>query len=166
MNPRLRGAAVIVHEGRIAFARHADPERDLAFWSPPGGAVEGEEPIFVSAEREALEETSLRVVAERPIYAQELIDHRWNSHTLELFILCRLADGVSPDEIRADNEIDEARFLSEADTAGLLMLPEVFHRTVWDDLRAGFPEFRYLGVTVLGGEQARRRAGEQPEPPV
>src|SRR4029079_2042856 len=103
MKSRIRGAAVIVHENQIAFARHSDSHRDLAWWSPPGGSVEGEETILVSAEREALEETSLFVMAERPIYAQELIDHRRKSRTLELFILCRLAEGVSPDDIRPDN---------------------------------------------------------------
>jgi len=146
MKSRIRGAAVIVHKNQIAFARHSDSHRDLVWWSPPGGAVEGEETILVSAEREALEETSLRVVAERPIYAQELIDHRRNSRTLELFILCRLAEGVSPADIKPDNEIDEARFLTEADAATELILPEVFRQVVWQDLAAGFPVFRYLGV--------------------
>jgi ADP-ribose pyrophosphatase YjhB (NUDIX family) len=149
MKSRIRGAAVIVHENQIAFARHSDSHRDLVWWSPPGGAVEGEETILVSAEREALEETSLRVIAERPIYAQELIDHRRNSRTLELFILGRLAEGVSPADIQPDNEIDEARFLTEADAATELILPEVFRQVVWQDLANNFPEFRYLGVANL-----------------
>jgi ADP-ribose pyrophosphatase YjhB (NUDIX family) len=149
MKSRIRGAAVIVHEDRIAFARHSDSHRGLVWWSPPGGAAEGEETILASAEREALEETSLRVVAERPIYAQELIDHRRKSRTLELFILCRLAEGVSPDDIEPDNEIDEARFLTEAEAASELILPDVFRQVVWQDLAAGFPEFRYLGVAYL-----------------
>lgn len=146
MKARIRGAAVIVHEHQIVLARHADQQRGLVWWSPPGGGVEDEESILVSAEREALEETSLRVVAERPIYAQELIDHRRKSRTLELFILCRLAEGVTPTSLRADNEIDEARFFTAADAAGELILPEVFRVVVWQDLAAGFPEFRYLGV--------------------
>jgi ADP-ribose pyrophosphatase YjhB (NUDIX family) len=149
MKSRIRGAAVIVHEDRIAFARHSDLHRNLVWWSPPGGAVEGEETILVSAERESLEETSLRVVAERPIYAQELIDHRRKSRTLELFILCRLAEGVRPDDIEPDNEIDEARFLTEADAASEHILPDVFRQVVWQDLAKGFPEFRYLGVAYL-----------------
>ena len=149
MKARIRGAAVIVHEQRIAFARHSDPHLDYSWWSPPGGGVDGEESILRSAEREALEETSLRVVAERPIYAQELIDRRRKSRTLELFILCRLAEGVDPGDLRPDNEIEEARFFTAREAAGELMLPDVFQQIVWDDLAAGFPAFRYLGIIEL-----------------
>jgi ADP-ribose pyrophosphatase YjhB (NUDIX family) len=149
MKARIRGAAVIVHEQQIVLARHDDAERRLTWWSPPGGGVEGEESILVSAEREAREETSLRVIAERPIYAQELLDPRRKSRTLELFILCRLADGVVPTDLRADNEIAEARFFTAASAAHQLILPDVFRAVVWDDLAAGFPEFRYLGVAHL-----------------
>lgn len=149
MNARIRGAAVIVHQQQIVLARHSDHHRNLVWWSPPGGGVEAEETILVSAEREALEETSLRVVAERPIYAQELINRRRNSRTLELFILCHLADGVTPADIQADNEIEEARFFTADDAARELILPDVFHETVWRDLAAGFPTFRYLGLTEV-----------------
>ena len=114
MKARIRGAAVIVHEQQIVLARHSDAQRGLVWWSPPGGGVENEESILICAEREAREETSLRVVAERPIYAQELIDLRRNSRTLELFILCHLAEGVTPADLRADNEIEEARFFTVA----------------------------------------------------
>lgn len=149
MKARIRGAAVIVHEGRLALAKHDDAERGLTWWSPPGGAVEGRESILVSAEREALEETSLRVVAERPVYAQELINRHWQSRTLELFILCRLAGGVSPDELAADNEIREARWFTRRETSGELILPDLFRDLVWTDLERGFPEFRYLGLAEV-----------------
>lgn len=146
MKARIRGAAVIVHEGRLALARHDDPALDYVWWSPPGGQADGRETIYACAEREALEETSLRVVAERAIYAQELINRHWKSRTLELFILCHLADGVSPAELRPDNEIRDARWFTREETAGELILPDVFRDLVWDDLAAGFPEFRYLGM--------------------
>ena len=87
MKARIRGAAVIVHDQRIVLARHSDAQRGLTWWSPPGGGVEDEESILISAEREAREETSLRVVAERPIYAQELIDQRRKSRA-GIFICC------------------------------------------------------------------------------
>lgn len=149
MQGRIRGAAVIVHEGRLALAKHDDPELDYVWWSPPGGSVDGRETILACAEREAMEETSLRVVAERPVYAQELINHRWQNRTLELFILCRLADGVSPDEIRPDNEIKEARWLTRGEAANELILPDVFRDQIWDDIEAGFRDFRYLGMTEI-----------------
>jgi ADP-ribose pyrophosphatase YjhB (NUDIX family) len=149
MKARIRGAAVIVHDNGIVFAHHHDSRRGLTWWSPPGGGVEGEETILVAAEREALEETSLRVVAERPIYAQELIDERRNSRTLELFILCRLADSGALGDLKADNEIDEVALLDRESAKGEVILPAVFAETVWDDLAAGFPEFRYLGVARL-----------------
>lgn len=150
MNARIRGAAVIVHDDRIALAYHQDEFRGIEWWSPPGGGIdEPHETILACAEREALEETSLCVVADRPIYAQELWNQRRNQRTLELFILCRLADGVSPDQIRPDNEISDARFLSAVDARSELILPAVFQDVVWQDLAAGFPVFRYLGLVEV-----------------
>jgi ADP-ribose pyrophosphatase YjhB (NUDIX family) len=149
MRSRIRGAAVIVHEGAIALAKHDDHELDYVWWSPPGGSADGRETILACAEREAMEETSLRVVAERPIYAQELINRHWKNRTLELFILCHLVEGVSPDGIRADNEISEARWFTWEETAGELILPEIFREVVWGDIAAGFPEFRYLGMAEI-----------------
>jgi ADP-ribose pyrophosphatase YjhB (NUDIX family) len=149
MKGRIRGAAVIVHDGRLALAKHDDPELDYVWWSPPGGSVDGRETILACAEREAIEETSLRVIAERPIYAQELIARHWKNRTLELFILCRLADGISPDDIQADNEIKEARWFTREDVANELILPDVFREQIWDDLEHGFPEFRYLGMAEI-----------------
>jgi hypothetical protein len=89
------------------------------------------------------------VVAERPIYAQDLWSERRNTRSLELFILCRLADGESIENMKADNEIDEVRVLTRATSRGELILPDVFAGAVWDDLDAGFPTFRYLGMTEL-----------------
>lgn len=149
MRARIRGAAVVIHESRLALAKHEHAERGLTWWSPPGGSVERRETILISAEREALEETSLRVVAERPIYAQELINSYYGNRVLELFILCRLADGVSPDEIRGDHEIDEARWFTREEAAGELILPEFFAAQLWDDLATGFTEFRYLGLAEI-----------------
>ena len=149
MKGRIRGAAVIVHDGRLALARHVHEERELTWWSPPGGSVEGRETILACAEREAMEETSLRVVAERPIYAQELISSYYKNRVLELFILCRLADDQDPAAIQGDHEIDEARWFSREETASELILPEVFAKLFWDDLAAGFPQFRYLGLAEI-----------------
>ena len=147
---RIRGAAVIVHEQQIALAFHTDIHRDLEWWSPPGGGVDGKtETILQCAEREAMEETSLRVIAERPIYAQEHYSPHRRQRTLELFILCHLAEGVLPDDLKADNEISEARFFSINTAPDVLILPKIFQTVVWDDLVQGFPEFRYLGLVEV-----------------
>ena len=147
---RIRGAAVIVHEQQIAFAFHTGMHRALEWWSPPGGGIEGKsETILECTEREALEETSLHVIAERPIYAQEHYSPHRKQRTLELFILCHLAPGVSPADLKADNEISEARFFTAETTKDVLILPQVFQSVVWDDLARGFPEFRYLGLVEI-----------------
>ena len=150
MRHRIRGAAVVVHDGRLLLARHDDRKRGLSWWSPPGGGVEGEEDILASAVREAMEETSLRVVPDRPVYGQELIDRRRNTRTLELFVLCRLADDVSPDDLLAANEIAEARWVDRVAAADLLILPTVFASAFWDDLADGFPTFHHLGLKAIG----------------
>ena len=146
---------MVVHEGRLLLARHDDRKRGLSWWSPPGGGVEGEEDILAAAAREAAEETSLRVVPLRPIYGQELIDRRRNNRTLEYFVLCELAAGASPDELRAANEIAEARWVDQTAVAGIPILPDVFATVFWEDLAAGFPTFRHLGLRVI-------RAGAEP----
>lgn len=147
MKARIRGAAVIVHENQIALAFHTDQYRALEWWSPPGGGVDGKtETILQCAEREALEETSLRVVAERPIYAAEHYSPHRKQRTLELFVLCRLAPGVTPDDLKADNEISEARFFTAESARNELILPEVFREIVWQDIASNFSEFRYLGL--------------------
>ena len=149
MKARIRGAAVIVVNDGIVFARHEDNRkirRGYTWWSPPGGGVEDDETILQAAEREAFEEVSLRIVAERPIYAHELISPSYKTRTLELFILCHLADNESLDHLKANNEIDEAVVLNRAAAKGEKILPEVFANLVWDDLERGFPEFRYLGI--------------------
>ncbi len=150
MRMRIRGAAVIVHEERLALAWHTDMHRALEWWSPPGGGVEGKtETILTCAEREAFEETSLRVVAERPVYAQEHYSPHRDQRTLELFVLCRLAEGVLPEHLKADNEIADARFFTAAEARDVLILPEVFREVVFADIAAGFPEFRYLGLVEV-----------------
>lgn len=156
MRHRIRGAAVVVHDGKLLLARHDDAKRGLSWWSPPGGGVEGDEDILVSAAREAEEETSLRVVPLRPVYAQELVNRRRNTRTLELFVRCELAPGASPDDLRAANEIAEARWVDRTTSGDLLILPTVFAAAFWDDLAAGFPEFRHLGLTVIGEDVAPR----------
>ena len=150
MRHRIRGAAVVIHEGRLLLARHDDKKCGLSWWSPPGGGVEKEEDILTAAAREAEEETSLRVVPFRPIYGQELIDRRRSNRTLEYFVLCELAAGASPDDIRAANEIAEARWVDRASSADLPILPTVFAAAFWDDLAAGFRAFRHLGLKVIG----------------
>lgn len=150
MRHRIRGAAVVVHDDRLLLALHGDAAHGLMYWSPPGGGVEGREDLFACAVRETEEETSLRVVAERPLYLQELVNHRRKTRTLELFVLCRLADGVHPGELRAANEITESRLVSQAEAVQLNVLPGIFAGAFWDDLSAGFPTFRHLGLKVIG----------------
>lgn len=150
MRHRIRGAAVVVHEGRLLLARHDDRKRELSWWSPPGGGVEREEDILAAAAREAAEETSLRVVPLRPIYGQELIDRRRNNRTLEYFVLCELAAGASPDDLRAANEIAEVRWVDRVAAVDLSILPTVFAAQFWGDLDAGFPTFRHLGRKIIG----------------
>ena len=62
------------------------------YWAYPGGFVEAQESITAAAVRETLEETGLRVVAERlcgMYYSVEL-----NSHIFVL--ICRPRDGSGP----------------------------------------------------------------------
>ncbi len=123
--------------------RHHQPGR-YDFWLPPGGGLEGEESLFETAQREVHEETGLIVRAERLLYLQEIVEP--GLHICKSFVLCSEVGGELSLDHRVSDKLVDARFLPEEALAGLDVRPEVFRETFWQDWRAGFPGFRYLGL--------------------
>lgn len=146
MRHRISAAGIVLRGDQLLLVRHHRPGR-YDFWLPPGGGLEGEESLFEAAQREVREETGLVVRAERLLYLQEIAEP--GLHICKSFVLCSEVGGELSLDHRLDDERErlvEARFLPEEALAGLDVRPDVFRETFWQDGRAGFPDFRYLGL--------------------
>ncbi len=141
-------AAVVLNDRRVLLVHHQEPRR-YDFWLPPSGSLKGEESIFDCAEREALEETGLYVELDRIVYVQEFVEPDY--HFCKFFILCKTYSG---ELTLANKDADEsflvdARFCAQAELQRLNVRPEILKHQFWDDLEAGFPQIRYLGLVRL-----------------
>lgn len=65
---RDRACGAIIHEDRILMVRHVEDD-GREYWTLPGGGIEKGETPAEAAEREVLEETGLRLTAERFLFA-------------------------------------------------------------------------------------------------
>lgn len=109
------------------------------FWAGPGGGVEGDEELHAAAEREAFEETGLRVKARSLAYIDELIDH-WGRMVKFWF----LADYVSGEIDITNNpalgeSISEAGWFTRLQLPSGHVFPEVLRGKFWEDRLSGFP---------------------------
>lgn len=146
-------AGLVLREGRLLLVRHRKPGA-WDFWLPPGGGLEGEESILECAAREVSEETGLTVRPGRILYVEEFVEDRGGTgaadfHFCKFFVLCDLVGGELSLEHRVEDERDflvDARLFAQEELSGLTLFPAVLGREFWDDLEAGFPETRYLGL--------------------
>ena len=121
---------------KLLLIRRADDGR----WSFPGGYMEPGESVIETCEREVLEETGLRVHAERligiyssPHFVLEYPDgKRWQLVTL-LFVAERMGG-----ELRTSEETTESGYFSQAEMQGMDIHP--FRRPQIADAFAGQAE--------------------------
>jgi len=135
-----------LREGKVLMVRFQEPGRE-GFWIMPGGGMEPGEGVFTCAERECLEETGLRVRAERAIYTQEVIGADY--HHVKFWVLCTPGEGPLHLENRVSEErnvLVEASFLSQTEIASRKVVPAIMYDEFWTDLESGFANARYLGI--------------------
>lgn len=144
----ISAAALIVEDEQVLLVRHREAGR-YDFWVPPGGSLEGEETIFDCARRETLEETGLSVDLGRIVYVQEFVEPGY--HFCKFFILCTSYSGeiTLANRGREESFLVDARFFSRHELPGLTVYPEILQGQFWDDLPAGFPLTRYLGLEKI-----------------
>ena len=144
----ISAAVLITQRKQLLLVNHRKSGR-YDFWVPPGGKLQGEESIFDCARRETMEETGLSVVLDRIIYIVEFAEPGY--HFCKFFIRCKRFDG---NLTLANRELGEgflvdAGFFSKADMKGIDVRPTILKDRFWDDLEAGFPETRYLGLEKI-----------------
>ena len=144
----ISAAALITHHDRLLLVNHRE-RGQYDFWVPPGGKLQGEESIFDCARRETMEETGLSVVLDRIIYIVEYAEPGY--HFCKFFIRCQTFDGNLTLANREQGEtfLVNARFFSKTDMEELDVRPTILKDRFWDDLEAGFPETRYLGLEKI-----------------
>lgn len=150
MEHRISAGAFVVKDDRILLVRHKK-EGSYDFWVAPGGGVVGVEDLGSAARREVKEETGLDVDAIRPVCLEEF--HQPGTRHIKTWILCELKGGhISTEAFEAVREhIVEARFFSEAEVKAEQkdVFPESLRKEFWEDLKEGFPIFRYLGLREM-----------------
>jgi ADP-ribose pyrophosphatase YjhB (NUDIX family) len=118
--PLVGVGAVIVEGDRVVLVRRA-AEPMAGEWSIPGGLLELGESMRAGAEREALEETGLRVEAGEVLGVLDRIlpdaSGKVRFHYVLIDFLCRRVGG----ELRAGGDAAEARWVRDSDLAELGM---------------------------------------------
>ena len=149
MRHRIRAAALITEKDSILLVKHSGD--GYQWWAPPGGGVEGDESLPECAAREVLEETGLGVSVGQLVYVREFIELRTDTHHVEAFFMAdvtggRLKPGIQPDGSDYVHVIKEVRFVGREELPGLKLYPDELVTEFWNDLKAGFPVTRYLGL--------------------
>lgn len=119
-NPkRMHDVTLFILNGeRLALIRK--PQFEPGVWRPPGGGIKAGEDFEVGVQREALEETGLRVELQRYLVAAEARflyephDVPWRTH---VFLATTTDDHVAPQDLE---EIAAARWGTLAELAGPL----------------------------------------------
>jgi ADP-ribose pyrophosphatase YjhB (NUDIX family)/GNAT superfamily N-acetyltransferase len=147
---RMRAAALVFRGDGLLVVEHRDHARGIAWWSPPGGGVEGSEPIAACAEREVWEESGLAVRAGRLAYVMDLLVPEYGRRNAEFFFVADDPGGEVRQELTADGNRNRVAFLSRAAMEHERVLPEFLTETVWEDRAAGFPSVRLIGPEMAG----------------
>jgi ADP-ribose pyrophosphatase YjhB (NUDIX family) len=131
------GVRVIIPdaEGRILLVRQHHEGRDI--WMAPGGGIEDGENSRDAAIREVLEETGLIIHVGRLLWHVEEASER--GQRFVNFFLGKVIGGQpelgSDPELGDDQVLDELKFFSKEEIAGLeLVYPDYLRDEVWDVL--------------------------------
>jgi 8-oxo-dGTP diphosphatase len=133
---RISAGVLALRDGQILLVRHFRPGKH-DFWSGPGGGVEGQEELQQAAEREAFEETGLRVRPHSLAYIDELIDG--SSRMVKFWFLADYVSGeidVSRNPAEGESIIEASWFDRHALPAGHVF-PEILRDRFWNDFDSG-----------------------------
>jgi len=144
--PRAQGArAIVLHgDGRVLLVKHSHKETGREYWTLPGGGALPGEVLAQCAVRETMEETGLKVDAERLVYLGDETHASDASRLVTPYFLCRitggeLRTGSDPEMGQGQQYLVDARLFTREEVAAL---PEVYPRVLrdelWKSLSSGF----------------------------
>lgn len=138
MKHRISAGVLALRDDQILLVRHFRAGRH-DFWAGPGGGVEGAEELYEAAQREAFEETGLRVQTHTLAYIDELVDD-WGRIVKFWFLADYLSGEIDISANPAEGEsIIEAGWFSRNALPQGHIFPDVIRHRFWDDLVTGFP---------------------------
>lgn len=138
MQHRISAGVLALRDEKILLVRHFRPGKH-DFWAGPGGGAEGAEELWQAAEREAFEETGLRVKARSMAYIDELVDD-WGRIVKFWFLADYVSGEIDVSANPAEGEsITEAGWFSRDSLPQGHVFPEVLRDRFWEDLQTGVP---------------------------
>lgn len=131
MTPRLAVRAVLLHDNKLLLV-NAYGGGISNLWCAPGGGVERGQSLPDNLAREVHEETGLTVRVGPPCLINEFHDPDGGFHQVELFFRCTLVSGdLSDDWQDPERIVDQRRWVTEAEIAGLRVKPDSLARVAW-----------------------------------
>ena len=159
-SPRVRVAAVVLHDGGVVLVRHEKDGR--SYHLLPGGGVDAGETIAAALEREVREETGLLCEVGVPLFINDSIAPDGSRHVIQLTFRARAVGGeltLQPEEER----VAAVEIVSLGDLPGLDLRPPM-SQALLESASTGFDSpARYLGplwsasisgITGAGGTPA------------
>jgi ADP-ribose pyrophosphatase YjhB (NUDIX family) len=140
---RIAAGAIVENGDRILLVRHRRAGH-YDFWVCPGGGVQGEEELSVTAAREVREESGLEVRITDLLYVEELFDPE--QRNVKFWFAAQYISGVlstEHDEARKEH-IAQANWLSRSEFEGKTVFPPVMLQRYWQDREHGFPSVVHL----------------------
>ena len=144
----------MVQDEKLLLVNHVK-EGHYDFWVAPGGGVTGTEDLREAARREVQEETGLDARIGKLAYIEEMYKPGAGTEVREckFWFLAELANGSQRISVDAPEAVDEgvvaAGFFAPEEFSSLTLPPAFLRTEFWEDLKASFPEPKYLGVRRL-----------------
>lgn len=120
--PRVGVGAIVIEKERVLLVRRGIPP-SLGLWAIPGGSVEIGETLKEAAEREILEETGVRVEADRPVYSFDFIERDEDGEIRFHYVIVDLMARYAGGEVRAADDAADAKWLTWKEIESLPVSP-------------------------------------------
>lgn len=118
--PRVRVAALIVHDGKVVLVRHRTG--DCVYHLLPGGGVDYRETLENALIRELAEETGLEIVVGSPVILSDTIDPSGPRHVINIVFTATVVGGSITDR-PADSRVEAVELVEPSALKDLDLRP-------------------------------------------